>query len=446
LTLEKIERSYFRLFLKKGSTNRLLAIANKFVIKFFEMLVQLKLRRSFFVNSKLVTRPSPKAFGCVEITPFKYDAKAALCLTADLELCWAWRFTESQHARGMLDRKHLPHLLKALDKYSIPITWAVVGHLFLKECVRNENGIAHPDMPRPEGCYDTWYKDDPCNNVDNNPDWYGPDLISEIMNTEVHHEIGVHSFSHVDFSDKRCTRNVALHELKESIRLMKEFNIEPRSLVYPFCREGHWSLLPEVYITSFRGGSGIYIISYPKSKLHELWDIHQSSYLKPTPLDNWPQIGKFCIDKAIKSKSVYHLWFHPSEIDSEMTRKNLIPILEYASKKRAEGELWIATMGEIASYCEAREKTNINVECKEEEVRITLHTTVNHEKFGFPEITLKVNLKKSIPKAVNVDGKTIETDATRFHRNSGSTSNFLMVTVPLRVKEVTIVKELKNRG
>ena len=61
------------------------------------------------------------------------------------------------------------------------------------------------------------------------------------------------------------------------------------------------------------------------------------------------------IDKAIKTGTVCHFWFHPS-ID-EWFLHNVFPeILKYAAEKREEGKLWIGTMGEIADYIKRSER------------------------------------------------------------------------------------------
>ena len=54
-------------------------------------------------------------------------------------------------------------LLNLFEKHNIPATWAIVGHLFLDHCEK-EDGIPHKDMPR--------FKDD----------WYSSDLLVQTFN------------------------------------------------------------------------------------------------------------------------------------------------------------------------------------------------------------------------------------------------------------------------
>ena len=67
------------------------------------------------------------------------------------------------------------------------------------------------------------------------------------------------------------------------------------------------------------------------------------------------KLHKSYIDKAIKTGTVAHLWFHPS-LDA-WTVKNVMPeVLEYAAKKRDENLLWVGTMKEIADHINNKNK------------------------------------------------------------------------------------------
>ena len=81
--------------------------------------------------------------------------KAAVVISADLELAWAWRYSKKSDDPKVLalqkahqTRQNLPPLLDLFDQFNVPVTWATVGHLFLEECGRT-NGRAHSDLPRP---------------------------------------------------------------------------------------------------------------------------------------------------------------------------------------------------------------------------------------------------------------------------------------------------------
>src|SRR5438128_12099918 len=94
--------------------------------------------------------PGRKIFDGVEVAPFWNASSAAVSISADLELNWAWRARAEEYRdeRGITERHNLPYILDLLTDVSVPITWATVGHLFLSSCRRNGTH-AHPDMPRP---------------------------------------------------------------------------------------------------------------------------------------------------------------------------------------------------------------------------------------------------------------------------------------------------------
>src|SRR5262245_33022997 len=89
--------------------------------------------------------PAKKVLSGIEVAPFKDNADAAVCISTDFEMSWAWRGSGQKTAelRGKTERRNVPLLLGLLDKYSIPITWATVGHLFLESCTRSRDGLAH---------------------------------------------------------------------------------------------------------------------------------------------------------------------------------------------------------------------------------------------------------------------------------------------------------------
>ena len=138
---------------------------------------------------------------------------------------------DKQKGRGCIDV-----LLNLFEKHNIPATWAVVGHLFLDHCEK-EGGIPHRNMPRFKR---DWYS---CTDIQKDPLYYGKDIVEKILSNRIEHEIGYHSFSHVIFSE--CSREVAEAEIKEGIKLAKEFGIPLRSFVFSENKIGHVDILRE---------------------------------------------------------------------------------------------------------------------------------------------------------------------------------------------------------
>src|SRR6266481_6123338 len=79
-------------------------------------------------------KAEPRVFDDIEIAPFKNNAQAAACVSADFELSWAFRQHRKEVAqdRGRRERENIPYLLHIFERYNFPITWATVGHLFLE--------------------------------------------------------------------------------------------------------------------------------------------------------------------------------------------------------------------------------------------------------------------------------------------------------------------------
>src|SRR5712692_5046392 len=92
------------------------------------------------------TSPSRKLLSGIEVAPFKDNAAAAVSISADFEMGWGWRSLVPQAAElmGEKERRNVPLILGLLEEYSIPITWATIGHLFLESCARSSAGLAHP--------------------------------------------------------------------------------------------------------------------------------------------------------------------------------------------------------------------------------------------------------------------------------------------------------------
>src|SRR5258708_3834045 len=172
--------------------------------------------------------------------------RAAVVVSADLELAWAWRWARGitdpaayAHQRAIQGRRNLGPVLDLCDRYELPVTWATVGHLFLDSCTRTDGRI-HSDIPRvPYFANDLWsyhagdwFDHDPGLQDPSEPEWsiwHGPDLIRNILARPTRHEIGCHTFSHTVFSDRICPPEVAEAELKQCRKIAAAWNLELRS-------------------------------------------------------------------------------------------------------------------------------------------------------------------------------------------------------------------------
>lgn len=285
--------------------------------------------------------------------------KGIVVLSADFEMAWAFRISKTVKnatARGIRERENMPVILQHLDKYKIPVTWATVGHLFLEQC-RKQNDLAHSDMPRP-GYFENrnwifqqgdWYDDDPCTNFKDDPAWYAPDLIDMILNSKQNHEIGCHTFSHIDFSYQNCSPLLAEAEIKKCKELAKLKGVSLKSIVFPGGTEGNFETLKKLGFTNYRKPM-LYDIDTPKIDQYGLVAI-PSSYGMDKPSYGWDEdtcfkIVKSFIDKAAKHKMVCHLWFHPS-MDQWYLEKVFPKMLQYLSERRELGLIEVLTMAQI---------------------------------------------------------------------------------------------------
>lgn len=289
--------------------------------------------------------------------------QSVLLITADFELAWAWQYSknfenpaEKAHEMAKQERKNVPVILDLCDEFAIPITWFTVGHLFLESCDRI-NGIAHPDIPR-FGHFENefwkyngndWFENDPCSNYNEAPEWYCPDLINMIINSKVKHEIGCHTFSHIDCRDVVCSPRMFENDINMCKKVAEKYNVNFTSFVHPGHTIGNLDKLSELGFTSFRTDYRN-VLGYPKKHPNGLWEFEQTSeltYRKDWSVDYHIRRYKKIIDRAIKSNTVCYFWFHPS-FDNIFLKYIFPELLKYISGKREH--LKITTVSEYVNY------------------------------------------------------------------------------------------------
>ena len=321
-------------------------------------------------------------------------------ISLDLELAWGsfdlWSscdtdISRSPHHRFLKTRRVIiDALLQLFQKYYVPATWAIAGHLFLDHC-RTVNGVKHPDMPRPNHSWfkDDWYIRDPASNSEEDPVWYGRDIVEKIMMVEPQQDIGCHSFSHVIFGDKGCSGKVAEAEIAKCVALAQEMGIKLRSFVFPRSQEGHQQILRNYGFSCYRSSRpGWFNVfnghhkrlakfindllgispscAVVEEKLPGLWSISASAYYRPAdsfgriiPVSSRVHQSIKGIRKATTTKGIFHLCLHPSDLGvrSEPLIGGLKRILQYADKQRQEGKLDLLSMSQLAKHLNASSKT-----------------------------------------------------------------------------------------
>jgi hypothetical protein len=285
-------------------------------------------------------------------------------VSADLELAWAWRYARifDEPAAVALDlarrtRENLDGLLDVFARTDTPVTWATVGHLLLDGCLRVD-GRAHPEMPR-LGHFanelwrfsgEDWFEHDPCTDVSSDPEWYGPDLVDRVLAADPRHEIGCHTFSHVDFADGVCEPGVAEAELRATVAAGAARGIPIETMVFPGNRHGNFAALRACGFSAYRFHGR-----------HHLGPVRRDSFgmlqipgglCLETPL-GWPRRAWAatlcrCIDKAVETNTVVHLWFHPSCDPEDLTE--VFPVVLGHAAERAD-VLWRTTMKGVVELC-----------------------------------------------------------------------------------------------
>jgi hypothetical protein len=340
--------------------------------------------------------PQGRSFDGVEITPFRGAARASATISADFEMAWAFRGRneEERLQHGVTCRRNVPYLVAILEEAEIPITWATVGHLFLERCEHDPLGVAHEDMLRPpknlrwDG---DWYRHDPCTDWETDPHWYAPDLIQLIRSSKVKHEIGSHSFSHMDFSEDTSTRELVEQELRACIKVMAPYGLHLRSLVYPFNNMGHHYLdsIGALGLTAVRHRDKKVRLSYPERTSSGVYKLYESMNLRRSRRYNYIEKVRIFLDEAMKRQAAYHLWFHPSD-PTELFEHEFYEIVQEIAARRRAGQLWVTSMANLTSYCEARKRTELEVRRHANDLTITVRSDYDAKRYGATKLTLRI--------------------------------------------------------
>jgi hypothetical protein len=309
--------------------------------------------------------------------------KGIFLLSLDLELCWGVvdkpRLLKKNKIYYEQARDCIEKILMLLEKYNISATWAIVGHLFLKEC-NLINGQKHIDIPRstyPRYAKD-WFEESPCTCHKEDPLWYGQDIIEKIINCRVHQEIACHSFAHIPYGDRNTKRVTVQSDLSKCLCEAVKFDLRLRSFVFPRNNIGYIDELSNFGFEAFRGEEPSWYRGFT-SKLKKVCHIidqilaisppvtlpehQQGLYNIPASMFYLPMNGfrsiipvevrifkaKKGIRRAIRQKKIFHLWFHPFNIATNQVKLlyGLEEILKEVISNREKGQLEVRSMDEI---------------------------------------------------------------------------------------------------
>ncbi len=320
-----------------------------------------KLKFALGYNPKVIKRPDGRKF-------IPGSHRGVVTITADFELAWAPRYNNSvsdplQFALDLArrERANLPALLDVCDANNVPITWATVGHLFLESCSA-EGEEVHADIPAVaayEGKYwdfkgRHWFEYDPCSNLAEAPEWYGPDLIEQVLNASTAHEIGCHTFSHIDCRDHVCPPELFEAELNKCKALAGEKGLELCSFVHPGHTIGNLDSLAKLGFTSFQTDPGN-ILGYPIRHANGLWELQRTMEFTYRP--DWSikyhiKRYKTIVDRAIETNTVCNFWFHPS-FPTVFVKEIMPELFSHIDKRRSE--ILVCTVGEYINFLNTNE-------------------------------------------------------------------------------------------
>lgn len=296
-------------------------------------------------------------------------------LSVDAELGWGFH----DQADPPADRLANAHqgwrtLIDLCDRYHLNATWAVVGHLLLDDCDGR-----HPDHPTP----DDWFDHERGPTCQSRGLRFGNGLIDELQNATITHDIGLHTFSHVEFGADWTTREIARAEVATGLELARDRDIEIRSFVFPRNNIGHLDVLAAYGIDCYRGAN-------PVNVRNDIWEGSLGKLARATVSERPPRLvdpyvdsfglvnvpaslhlfsfeglarrlvepvfgdpvvrqAKLGIDAAADSDSVFHMWLHPNSLTEQRDIDRVKEVFEYLDERRSTDSLTVKTMAGVAS-------------------------------------------------------------------------------------------------
>ncbi|MFW6196700.1 MAG: polysaccharide deacetylase family protein [Thermoplasmatota archaeon] len=298
--------------------------------------------------------------------------KPYFLITLDTELGWGPTSIEGMKFLKRNEKeakKVIPKILSILKENNISATWAIVGHLFLEECSK-EDCLTWKNK---KDNYDPKWYEDPYSNKEKDPLFYCPDLIEDVLNSKIKQEIGYHSFSHPKFN--QINKDMAEDEIKMSKKIEKDWNIELKSFVYPTDEKAYVDILGKYDFNIYRRKPIWYSDRTHFKNLIEglgnlnpppvtpvfkngLWSINTSMIYYDSLIPFFPiearvpftslPCAKMGLNRAIKEKSIFHIFLHPwNLLTTEKLEYNLNSFLKYVSKRINNNNIKNVTMNEL---------------------------------------------------------------------------------------------------
>jgi SAM-dependent methyltransferase len=307
----------------------------------------------------------------------------SLTISIDLEIGWGRCDAPlNQSGRDALarEREIVARLLSLFKHYNIRATWAVVGHLLVKQCDWRD-ALVHPDIPRPVLLDEVrdWFFQHPLPEAPDDLCWYGRDVVDLIRHSTPAQEIGSHSFCHLPYSEKKSCAAAVNADLFAARAIHDEQGLPFDSFVFPRNVIGYLDLLAQAGVKTYRGKTPHWFDEIPLRSVRR--SLTLASYVIPIAaptvkpeLDNRGLVnipdsmlligrnglrrlismrslaykGLGGLHRAVRRREVFHLWFHPSNFvyrtDEQFTI--LENLLRQANELRSQGLLEVKTMND----------------------------------------------------------------------------------------------------
>ncbi|UWG47971.1 Peptidoglycan/xylan/chitin deacetylase, PgdA/CDA1 family [Halanaeroarchaeum sp. HSR-CO] len=298
-------------------------------------------------------------------------AVGSVVISVDAELGWGFHdFAEPPMERIEAARDGWRSLVDLFDRFSVPATWAVVGHLFWDDC----DGV-HPDHPASPD----WFSTERTEWADRPDLRFGGTVLEALLGSDVDHDVGSHTFSHVVATEDWVSRQTFAADVEMGVEALERRGIPVQSFVYPRNYVAHRDVLVENDIVTYRGERSLPqstvgrlaaklgpAVSSNRVRLvdpfvdeYGLVVVPPSLYLYgfegslATVVDRiWtdPMLAhaRQGIDRAAMDDGIFHLWLHPNNLIDTPAVDRLATVLAYLDRRRHETSLRVETMADVA--------------------------------------------------------------------------------------------------
>mgnify|MGYP000011760195 CR=1 FL=1 len=304
------------------------------------------------------------------------SAHKTVVISLDAELGWGFHdHAELPEERIERARESWRYLVELFADHRIPVTWAIVGHLFLGAC----DGT-HADHPAGA----EWFDRDPGGERAPESRWFGGDLVRAVRDSAVDHDIGSHTFSHVEFGKRETGAAVAEAELERSLAAADGYGIDLDSFVFPRNNIGHRPLLRDYGFSNYRGhaperwydgtrirragklatfatgATGPPIVD-PEIDECGLVNVPASLYLftfEGSARDAVERVARDPVVRQVerglerlrdRNHGVFHLWLHPNNVTTGRDRRRLDRVVSTVAEYRDRYGIDVDTMSGVAA-------------------------------------------------------------------------------------------------